>query len=87
MGGRRRRRGRVHPKEGVHYTGLWFNVNGLNRALVFRNKADDVRLDRLDCVGSVYAEEPAPQHAENIEAMKKQTALISKTMSRCRGSA
>jgi len=38
MGGRRRRRGRVHPKEGVHYTGLWFNVNGLNRALVFRNK-------------------------------------------------
>jgi len=60
--------------------------NGLNRALVFRNKADDVRLDRLDCVGSVYAEEPAPQHAENIEAMKKRTALISKTMSRCRGS-
>ena len=49
------------PKEGVHYPGLWFNVNGLNRALVFRNKADDVRLDRLDCVGSVYAEEPAPQ--------------------------
>ena len=36
MGGRRRRRGRVHPKEGVHYTGLWFNVNGLNRAR--RNK-------------------------------------------------
>ena len=26
-------------------------------------------------------------HAENIEAMKKQTALISKTMSRCGGSA
>jgi hypothetical protein len=26
------------PKEGVHYTGLWFNAAGLNRALVFRNK-------------------------------------------------
>ena len=26
------------PKEGVTYTGLWFNAAGLNRALVFRNK-------------------------------------------------
>src|SRR5215469_16763369 len=26
------------PKEGVAYTGLWFNAAGLNRALVFRNK-------------------------------------------------
>src|SRR5438445_10285465 len=26
------------PKEGVHYTALWFNASGLNRALVFRNK-------------------------------------------------
>ena len=26
------------PKEGVDYTALWFNANGLNRALVFRNK-------------------------------------------------
>src|SRR6476620_9613544 len=26
------------PKEGVEYTALWFNGNGLNRALVFRNK-------------------------------------------------
>ena len=23
---------------GVHYTALWFNASGLNRALVFRNK-------------------------------------------------
>ena len=26
------------PKHGVDYTALWFNANGLNRALVFRNK-------------------------------------------------
>jgi isopropylmalate/homocitrate/citramalate synthase len=26
------------PKEGVHYTALWFNASGLSRALVFRNK-------------------------------------------------
>ena len=26
------------PNEGVHYTALWFNASGLNRALVFRNK-------------------------------------------------
>src|SRR5215469_4719988 len=26
------------PKDGVHYTALWFNPNGLNRALIFRNK-------------------------------------------------
>ena len=31
------------PKEGVTYTGLWFNAAGLNRALVFRNKLDDPR--------------------------------------------
>ena len=26
------------PQEGVHYTALWFNATGLERALVFRNK-------------------------------------------------
>src|SRR3712207_3820441 len=26
------------PKEGVHYTALWFNENGLRRALEFRDK-------------------------------------------------
>src|SRR5499427_5578095 len=26
------------PREGVHYTGLWFNAAGLERALKFRNK-------------------------------------------------
>src|SRR5260221_9864070 len=26
------------PKAGVHYTALWFNANGLERALAFRDK-------------------------------------------------
>ena len=87
MGGRRRRRGRVHPKEGVHYTGLWFNANGLNRALVFRNKLTMSGSIALTASEAFTQKNLHRSHAENIEAMKKQTALISKTMSRCRGSA
>src|SRR3974390_542289 len=63
------------PKGGVHYTALWFNANGLNRALVFRNK--------LAVTGSLppTASEAFTQknlhrsHAENVAAMKKQTEL------------
>src|ERR1051325_3343293 len=31
------------PKEGVHYTGLWFNAAGLARAPQFRNKRTNYR--------------------------------------------
>jgi isopropylmalate/homocitrate/citramalate synthase len=63
------------PKEGVEYTGLWFNANGLNRALIFRNK--------LTITGSIALTAPEAftqknlhrSHAENVEAMKKQTEL------------
>ena len=49
------------PKEGVHYTALWFNASGLNRALVFRNKLTITGCDLADRVGGVHPEEPAPQ--------------------------
>jgi len=62
-------------KPGVHYTALWFNANGLNRALAFR--------DKLTITGSIAltASEAFTQknlhrtHAENVEAMRKQTRL------------
>jgi hydroxymethylglutaryl-CoA lyase len=62
-------------KPGVHYTALWFNANGLNRALAFR--------DKLTITGSISltASEAFTQknlhrtHAENLDAMRKQTRL------------
>jgi isopropylmalate/homocitrate/citramalate synthase len=62
-------------KPGVHYSALWFNANGLNRALAFR--------DKLTIAGSIAltASEAFTQknlhrtHAENLEAMRKQTRL------------
>ncbi|MSO90936.1 MAG: hydroxymethylglutaryl-CoA lyase [Acetobacteraceae bacterium] len=64
-----------HAKPGIHYTALWFNSNGLQRALAFR--------DKLTISGSIAltASEVFTQknlnrsHAENVEAMKKQTRL------------
>jgi hydroxymethylglutaryl-CoA lyase len=63
------------PKQGVHYTALWFNASGLNRALEFR--------DKLAISGSISltASEAFTQknlhrtHAENLAAMRKQTLL------------
>ncbi len=62
------------PRPGVHYAALWFNENGLNRALAFR--------DRLTLVGSIsLAASDAfsvknlnRDHQANLEAMRKQTA-------------
>ncbi|WP_207538865.1 hydroxymethylglutaryl-CoA lyase [Sabulicella rubraurantiaca] len=59
----------------VRYTALWFNAQGLERALAFR--------DRLHITGSISltASEAFTRknlnrsHAENLEAMRKQTAL------------
>jgi len=61
--------------------------NGLNRALVFRNKLTMSGSIALTASKAFTQKNLHRSHAENIEAMKKQTALISKTMSRCRGSA
>ena len=62
------------PEPGVHYTALWFNANGLDRAMAFR--------DRLTMTGSIsLAASDAFSiknlnrgHAENLAAMRKQTA-------------
>ncbi len=64
----------VKPKDGVDYTALWFNENGLNRALGFE------RLLTLGGSISLTASEAFTHknlnrsHAENLAAMRKQTA-------------
>jgi hydroxymethylglutaryl-CoA lyase len=63
------------PKEGVRYTALWFNANGLNRALVFRNKLTISGSIALTASEAFTQKNLHRSHAENVEAMKKQTAL------------
>jgi isopropylmalate/homocitrate/citramalate synthase len=63
------------PREGVHYTGLWFNENGLKRALVFRNKLTITGSIALTASEAFTQKNLHRSHAENVEAMKKQTAL------------
>jgi hydroxymethylglutaryl-CoA lyase len=63
------------PKPDVHYTALWFNGNGLHRALAFR--------DKLTITGSIAltASEAFTQknlhrtHDENLAKMRDQTKL------------
>jgi isopropylmalate/homocitrate/citramalate synthase len=63
------------PKEGVHYTALWFNAAGLNRALVFRNKLTITGSIAL-CASEAFTQKNLHRsHADNVAAMKKQTAL------------
>src|SRR5438132_10540730 len=63
------------PKEGVQYTALWFNANGLNRALIFRNKLTITGSIALTASEGFTQKNLHRSHAENVEAMKKQTAL------------
>src|SRR3984893_6045804 len=63
------------PKEGVAYTALWFNASGLNRALVFRNKLTITGAISLTASEGFTQKNLHRSHAENVEAMKKQTAL------------
>ena len=63
------------PKEGVHYTALWFNASGLNRALVFRNKLTVTGSIALTASEAFTQKNLHRSHAENVAAMKKQTEL------------
>jgi isopropylmalate/homocitrate/citramalate synthase len=63
------------PKEGVEYTGLWFNANGLDRALIFRNKLTITGSIALTASEAFTQKNLHRSHAENVEAMKKQTEL------------
>jgi hydroxymethylglutaryl-CoA lyase len=62
-------------KPGVHYTALWFNANGLNRALAFRDKLTITGSISLTASEGFTRKNLNRSHAENLEAMRKQTRL------------
>ena len=63
------------PREGVHYTALWFNGQGLERALAFRDKLHITGSISLTASEAFTRKNLNRSHAENLEAMRKQTAL------------
>jgi hydroxymethylglutaryl-CoA lyase len=63
------------PKPGVHYTALWFNANGLERALAFRDKLTLTGSIALTASEGFTRKNLNRSHAENLAAMRKQTAL------------
>jgi hydroxymethylglutaryl-CoA lyase len=62
-------------KPGIDYTALWFNANGLNRALAFRDKLSITGSIALTASEAFTRKNLNRSHAENVEAMKKQTKL------------
>jgi isopropylmalate/homocitrate/citramalate synthase len=62
-------------KPGVAFTALWFNQNGLERALKFRGKLTLAGAIALTASEGFTRKNLNRSHAENVEAMRKQTAL------------
>jgi isopropylmalate/homocitrate/citramalate synthase len=60
---------------GVDYTALWFNAAGLERALAFRGKLAISGSIALSASDAFTRKNLNRSHAENIAAMRKQTAL------------
>jgi isopropylmalate/homocitrate/citramalate synthase len=65
----------VAPSPGVHYTALWFNDKGLERALAFRDKLSLYGSISLTASEAFTRKNLHRSHAENLEAMRNQTAL------------
>src|ERR1700736_4203325 len=64
-----------NARPGIEYTGLWFNANGLERALAFRTKLTIAGGIALTASEGFTRKNLNRSHAENVEAMRKQTAL------------
>jgi isopropylmalate/homocitrate/citramalate synthase len=62
-------------KPGIDYTALWFNAAGLERALAFRDKLKVTGAIALTASEGFTRKNLHRSHAENVEAMRKQTAL------------
>ena len=62
-------------KPGIEYTALWFNANGLERALAFRDKLTIRGAIALTASEGFTRKNLNRSHAENVAAMRKQTAL------------
>src|SRR5712671_1434611 len=61
-------------KPGVNYTALWFNENGLKRALAFRDKLAISGTISLAASDAFTQKNLHRTHSENLAAMRKQTA-------------
>jgi isopropylmalate/homocitrate/citramalate synthase len=62
-------------KPGIDYTALWFNAAGLERALAFRGKLAITGSIALTASEAFTRKNLNRSHAENVAAMRKQTAL------------
>jgi hydroxymethylglutaryl-CoA lyase len=62
-------------KPGVTYTGLFFNANGLERALAFRDKLTINGAISLTASEAFTRKNLNRSHAENLDAMRKHAAL------------
>jgi isopropylmalate/homocitrate/citramalate synthase len=65
----------VKPVDGVHYTALWFNKRGLDRALEFKDKltiSGSISLTASDAFSRMNLNR---SHEENVAAMHKQTEV------------
>jgi isopropylmalate/homocitrate/citramalate synthase len=62
-------------RDGVAYTALWFNARGLERALAFGDKLTNTGSISLSASDAFSQKNLNRSHADNLEAMRKQTAL------------
>jgi len=62
-------------KPGIHYTGLFFNGNGLDRALAFKDKLTVTGSISLTASEGFTQKNLHRSHAENVAAMKRQSEL------------
>lgn len=62
-------------KDGIHYTGLYFNGNGLDRAQKFQDKLTLSGSISLTASEGFTKKNLNRTHAENLEAMKRQAEL------------
>ena len=65
----------IKPAAGVDYTALWFNDKGLERALAVGDKLTLYGSIALTASDAFTRKNLNRGHAENLEAMRKQTAL------------
>lgn len=62
-------------KPNVEYTALWFNARGLERALAFSDKLTNSGSISLAASNAFSQKNLNRTHEDNVEAMRKQTAL------------
>ena len=67
--------GGFRAKREVEYTALWFNAAGLERALAFRDKLSITGAIALTASEAFTRKNLHRSHAENVAAMRAQTAL------------